>query len=226
MKDKTSKNTINIHFKKSYINRHWYGLIGLMVGGLLFGFSSNFLAPFHDLSDPLALFFFIYLLLIFFIIAGFMASRLRFVSTGSPALILTDQGIKDQSSLISKGFFIPYRDIVGAKGVLATRYGYTDIVTGDAEYLGFKKRYKYWRRLSRTNGMLVTQGICCYSIHLRLADRGKYVPKIKNPLIRDAKGLIYNIYCGPLDIPITELLRLIEERVPKHFSMQGKNRKL
>ena len=221
MTDKPN-NDIQIHFNKSYINNHRYGLIGLFVGGLIFGFISFFASPFHDLSDSFGLSSFVYFLLILVIFAGFLASRLKFMSTGSPALILSDQGIKDQSSVISKGFFIPYRDILGVKGVMLGRRAYKDLEKGEVHYYSLFRvagDYLSWGSRPNTNFMLLTGGRRgVYSISLKLATREKYAPKRNNPIYHDGEGLVYNIYCEPIDIPVLELILLIKERAPVHHS--------
>lgn len=216
------KNNQEIHldFKKSYLRLHWAWVIGLFVGGLAFGIGSSFLAPFDDLSDPPSRFFLIYFMLPFVIIVGLMAHRLNFLSKGDTALILSDQGITDQSSIISKGFFIPYRDIVGVKGVMLGRRAYTDLETGEWHYYSLKaRRNTPWGSRPNSNRMLlIGERGAPYSISLKLVDREKYVPKRNNPIYHDGQALVYNLYCSPIDIPVQELIRLIKERAHRHYS--------
>jgi hypothetical protein len=226
MTERTNSNEIHLHFNKSYVNHHRYGLIGLFIGGLIFGFISFFASPFHDLTHPIGLFSFVYFLLIFVFIAGFLASRLRFMSTGSPALILSEQGITDNSSIISKGFFIPYSDILSVKAAMLGRRGYyKDLETGEENYPGLwsprtrMSDFASWGRGPNSNLMLMTGGkTAAYSISLQLANREKYVPKRNSPIYHDGEGLIYNIFCSPIDIPVLELKRLIEEGTRRHYS--------
>ena len=119
--------------------------------------------------------------------------------SGSPAMIISDKGITDQTTRKRFGFFIPWEDILLVDWDQVRDY-----------------KYKFPGRYGRS--MRAPQ----YHIYFLLRAKVNYAPG-SNEAIKDSEeGPIYDIPCFQLDISPTDLRHLIEVRmVNQHESYEG-----